>query len=106
VSGYPTKWVKDNSPFTINVAVSDPGLGVKSATISPKDSPPLSTQTLGCSGHYDSPCPGNNTFQFANLTADSFDQGEKEVRVSATDAMTKSSNTVSFMMKVDRTPPM
>jgi sugar lactone lactonase YvrE len=105
ISGYPTKWVKDNSPFTINVPVSDPGLGVKSATISPKDSPPLSTKTLGCSGHYDSPCPGSNTFQFANLTADSFDQGEKEVRVSATDAMTKSSNTVSFMMKVDRTPP-
>jgi YD repeat-containing protein len=105
VSGYPTKWIKDNSPFTISVPVSDPGLGVKSATISPKDSPPLSTQTLGCSGHYDSPCPGNNTFQFANLTADSFDQGEKEVRVSATDAMTKPSNTFSFMMKVDRTPP-
>jgi len=105
VGGYPTKWVKDNSPFTISVPVSDPGLGVKSATISPKDSPPLATQTLGCSGHYDSPCPGSNTFQFANLTADSFDQGEKEVRVSATDAMTKSSNTVSFMMKVDRTPP-
>jgi YD repeat-containing protein len=105
VSGYPTKWVKDNSPFTISVPVSDPGLGVKSATISPKDSPPLSTQTLGCSGHYDSPCPGNNTFQFGNLTADSFDQGEKEVRVSATDAMIKPSNTFSFMMKVDRTPP-
>ncbi|HYJ21371.1 MAG TPA: DUF6531 domain-containing protein, partial [Solirubrobacterales bacterium] len=103
-SGYPTGWIKDNSSFTLNVPVYDPGLGVKSTTVSPKDSPPLATKTLGCSGHYDSQCPANHTFQFA-VSADSFDQGEKEVRVSATDAMVKSSDTQSFMMKVDRTPP-
>jgi tripartite motif-containing protein 71 len=103
-TGQPTKWVKDKESFTLNVPVSDPGLGVKSATIAPKDSPPLSTQTLGCTGHYNSPCPANHTFQFS-VSADSFDQGEKEVRASATDAMGKGSNTQSFMMKVDRTPP-
>src|SRR6187549_3101022 len=103
-TGQPTKWIKDKESFTLNVPVGDPGLGVKSATISPKDSPPLSTQTLGCSGHYNSQCPISHTFQFT-IEADSFDQGEKEVRVSATDAMTKGSNTQSFFMKVDRTSP-
>jgi YD repeat-containing protein len=103
-NGYPTGWVKDGSPFTLNVPVYDPGLGVKSATVSPKDSPPLATKELSCTGHYNSQCPANNTFQFA-VSADSFDEGEKEVRVSAKDAMAKTSNTASFMMKVDRTPP-
>ncbi|HEU5252650.1 MAG TPA: DUF6531 domain-containing protein [Solirubrobacterales bacterium] len=103
VSGYPTGWAKAGSTFTINAPVSDPGLGVYAATLSPGGSPPVEKKH-GCDGHYANKCPGSFTFQFP-IGAESFDEGEKPVRVSAKDAMEKSSNTYEWMMKVDRTPP-
>ena len=103
VSGYPTGWIKDNSPFTLNVPISDPGLGVKSAKVSPTDSPPPPPQELSCPATYASPCPAGHNFQFP-MSADSLFEGEKEVRVSAFDALGRSS-TSSFMLKVDSKPP-
>ena len=102
-SGYPTGWVKSGQTFTINAPASDPGLGVYSATLSPGGSPPVEKKQ-GCDGHYYSACPGSYAFQFP-IGAASFDEGEKPVRFSATDALGKGSNTYSWNMKVDRTPP-
>ncbi len=102
VTGYPTNWTSE-SPFTINMPVSDGGLGVYKGTVSPQGSPPQ-TKSAGCTGHITSPCPANYTFQF-NLTGKSFDQGEKQVQVSAEDALKKTSGTSEFTMKVDRSGP-
>ena len=101
--GYPTGWVKGGQSVTINAPVSDPGLGAYSATLSPGGSPPVEKRQ-GCNGHYSSACPGSQTFQF-QVGAASFDEGEKAVRFSAKDSLEKPSNTVEWMMKVDRTPP-
>lgn len=102
-SGYPTGWVKAGSTFTVSAPVSDPGLGAYSATLSPGGSPPVEKK-LSCDGHYSNKCPASNTFQFP-IGAESFDEGEKPVRFSGRDAIEKSSNTVEWMLKVDRTPP-
>ena len=104
VSGFPAGWTSDSTPFSFAVNASDPGLGVKSLTISPAGSPPLGEQQLGCDGHYSNPCPGSYTFNGV-LSADSFDEGEKGVRLSAKDILGKFSNTSEVMLKVDRTPP-
>ena len=103
-TGYFASWVKDGAPFAVNVPVSDPGLGVYSATISPDEAPPIGSKQLSCDGHYSNPCPANHTFQF-NVSADSFDEGEKGVRLSAKDAVEKTSETFAWTMKVDRKPP-
>ena len=103
VSGFPTGWVKSGASFTISAPVSDPGLGVYSATLSPKDALPVEKKQ-GCDGHYANPCPAAYTFQFP-IGAASFDEGEKVVKVSATDARDKPTSTYEWMMKVDRTPP-
>lgn len=102
-SGYPTGWAKDDQPFTINVPVSDPGLGALSATLSPTGATQI-TKKHGCTGHYNSQCPANHTFAFA-VTADSFDEGEETVKASAKDAIEKTSLSKEFTLKVDRTPP-
>ncbi len=102
-SGYPTGWVKNGQSFMISAPASDPGLGVYAATLSPGGSPPVEKKH-GCDGHYSSACPSNYTFQFP-IGAASFDEGEKPVRFSATDALGKGSNTYEWNMKVDRTPP-
>ena len=101
--GYPSGWVKAGASFTISAPASDPGLGLKKATLSPKQTV-YQSQELGCDGHYSNPCPGNYTFQFS-IGATGFDEGEKSVSFSAEDALGKPSNTYSWNMKVDRTPP-
>ncbi|HMI81517.1 MAG TPA: DUF6531 domain-containing protein, partial [Solirubrobacterales bacterium] len=103
-TGYPGGWVKDGTSFTVNVPVSDPGLGVKSATIWPDGAASLGEKELTCAGSYANQCPANHTFGFT-VSSDSFDQGEKEARASAKDVVGHSSNTSSWTMKVDRTPP-
>jgi YD repeat-containing protein len=103
ISGYPTGWIKSGASFTISAPVSDPGLGVYSGTLSPKGSPPVEKKH-GCDGHYANPCPSSYTFQFP-IGAASFDEGEKAVEFTAMDARSKPSNTSSWMLKVDRTPP-
>ncbi|HEU5105945.1 MAG TPA: DUF6531 domain-containing protein [Solirubrobacterales bacterium] len=101
--GYPTGWVKAGTTFTISGPASDPGLGVYAATLSPGGSPPVEKKH-GCDGHYSNRCPANYTFQFP-IGAESFDEGEKPVRFSASDALGKTSNTYEWQLKVDRTPP-
>ncbi|HEX9967700.1 MAG TPA: DUF6531 domain-containing protein, partial [Solirubrobacterales bacterium] len=103
VTGYPTGWVKDNAPFTITANVSDPGLGVQGAVLAP-DETAATSKSVGCTGLHNSRCPSNYSFQFP-ISADSFDEGEKGVRLSATDATKKTSTTVAWKMKIDRTPP-
>jgi YD repeat-containing protein len=102
-SGYPSGWAKKGSTFTINAPASDPGLGVKKASLSLGGSVLLHRE-LGCDGHYSNPCPANHTFQFP-IDAASFDEGEKQLRFSAVDAIEKPSNTYEWRLKVDRTPP-
>ncbi|HEX5988673.1 MAG TPA: DUF6531 domain-containing protein [Solirubrobacterales bacterium] len=101
--GYPTGWVKSGTSFTISAPASDPGLGLKKATVSPKQTV-YQEQQLGCDGHYANPCPTSYTFQFPTSEA-SFDEGEKSVEFSVEDALGKPSNTYAWNMKVDRTPP-
>jgi YD repeat-containing protein len=102
-SGYPTGWVKSGASFTISAPASDAGVGVKKATLSPKQTV-YQKQELGCDGHYSNQCPANYAFQFP-MGAGSFDEGEKSVEFSAEDAFGKPSTTYSWNMKVDRTPP-
>jgi len=102
ISGYPSGWIKDGAKFTVNAPVSDAGLGVKKAAFHPKGAVILKS-SLACDGHRSNPCPANHTFQFV-VGADSFDEGEKIVQVSAEDAIEKST-TKELVMKVDRTPP-
>jgi YD repeat-containing protein len=101
--GYPTGWVKNGASFTISAPASDPGLGMKKATLSPKQTV-YQKQELGCNGHYSNPCPANHIFQFP-MGAGSFDEGEKGVQFSVEDALGKPSTTYAWNMKVDRTPP-
>jgi hypothetical protein len=102
-SGYPTGWIKNGATFTINAPASDPGLGLKKAFLYPAQAV-TQTKELGCDGHYSNPCPNNYTFQF-QTGAGSFDEGEKTVQFSAEDILGKPSNTHTWTMKVDRTPP-
>lgn len=107
ITGNPAGWISDQTPpFTINVGVTDPGLGVKRSTFSPEGNPPQQTpvQELGCTGAWASQCPAEHVFGYA-VSAASFDQGEKKVRVTGVDALGKISNTAEFTTKVDRTPP-
>jgi Domain of unknown function (DUF6531)/NHL repeat len=101
-SGVPSGWIKHESPFTITVPVSDPGLGVKSAKITSEAGE--STQTLSCTGNLSSTCPASNNFQF-NVSSASFKEGERNISFSAKDALEKFSNTKEATLKVDRTKP-
>jgi streptogramin lyase len=102
-SGYPTGWVKSGTSFTVSGPGSDPGLGLKKATLYPAQAV-TQTKELGCDGHYSNPCPNNYTFQFST-GAGSFDEGEKTVEFKVEDALGKPSNTHTWTMKIDRTPP-
>ena len=101
--GIPGGWVNASTGFTISLPVSDPGLGVKSARISPDGSPEI-PQTLSCTGSVASPCPATYTFLYP-VSGSSFDEGEKQLRFSARDALEKTSNTYEATVRVDRTPP-
>ncbi len=106
VSGIPSTWVSDTTPFTISANVSDPGLGVQNVTMAPKGNPvryftPLQNQ---CPGIKTKPCPASAA---AQLLANGllFDEGEKGADFSAYDPTGKTSNTISQTIRVDRTPP-
>ena len=103
VSGVPTGWVSDETPFTIIASASDAGLGVQYVTIAPEGSPVIQHQ-VGCTGLSASKCPGSRKAEF-KLTGTSFDQGQKIAKVSASDPTAKVSSVYSFETKVDRTPP-
>jgi len=102
LSGIPSGWIAQGTPFTVTVPVSDPGLGVKSAKLSSDlgESP----QELGCSGSFGSSCPASHNFGFS-VNAGSFPEGERSISASATDALGKFSNTQSAAVKIDRTKP-
>lgn len=102
-SGYPTGWVPYGASFTVSAPAGDAGVGVKKATLSPKQTV-YQKQELGCDGHYSNPCPASHAFQFA-MGAGDFDEGEKSVQFSVEDALGKPSSTYTWNMKVDRTPP-
>ncbi len=102
-SGYPTGWVKAGTNFTVSAPASDPGVGLKKASLYPAQAV-TQVKELGCDGHYSNPCPANYTFLFPT-GAGSFDEGEKTVQFSTEDALGKPSNTHTWTMKVDRTPP-
>jgi YD repeat-containing protein len=103
VAGLPGGWFNDSSPFTVNVPVNDPGLGVKQATLSGAGAVPQE-QKLGCSGTFASPCPPSYTFPFT-FSAKSLDEGEKNVQISGKDVLDKYSNTLTLTSKVDRSEP-
>ena len=102
-SGYPTGWAKKGDTFTVSAPASDPGLGVKRASLTLQGSIVLQKEH-SCDGHYSNPCPANYTFQFP-VGAESFDEGEKSVEFTARDAIDNYSSTYKWTMKVDRTPP-
>src|SRR5262249_31051512 len=105
VTGLPTGWVGASTPINPTVNVSDPGLGVRNVTISPVGMPAIPyVSGAQCPGTKVSPCPPSLAAGF-NLSGASFDQGEKEVQISATDPTGKTSSTYSAQMKVDKTPP-
>jgi sugar lactone lactonase YvrE len=106
LSGVPTGWVGSAASFSITANVTDPGLGVRNATIAPEGAPLIySTPPQSeCPGTKTHPCPAFRAAQF-NLSAGLFDEGEKTAQLSAYDPTGKTSTSSAFQTKVDRTPP-
>lgn len=103
VTGVPSGWVTDATPFTIKATTSDPGLGVRFVTISPEGTSIIQDQ-VGCSGLAASRCPATRNSSF-NLNGTYFDQGKKTAQLSVEDPLGKVTNWYTFETKVDRTPP-
>jgi sugar lactone lactonase YvrE len=103
VTGLPGGWFNDAAPFTLNVPVSDPGLGVKGATISGGGAPTQAPE-LNCAGTAANQCPSSYTFQ-RTFSAKSLDEGEQKLEVSGKDVLGKKSTTTTLTSKVDRGEP-
>lgn len=106
VSGIPSGWFSDETPFTILAGVSDQGLGVRNVTIWPQGSPMIydTPENEQCHGTKNFLCPTSDTADFP-LDADSFDEGVGSASMVAHDPTGKTSGAYEFQTKVDRTPP-
>ena len=102
----PTGWLKAGTSATALVAATDPGLGVQNFHLSPEGALPFpyTPEQNQCPGTKVSPCPANSTVLFNNPVS-LFSQGISTVKLSASDPTGKKSNTQSWQLKVDRTPP-
>jgi YD repeat-containing protein len=103
-SGIPSGWIKAGQTFTATLPVSDPGLGVKSATLSSHAGPNEKLQ--GCSGHYGSTCPSSYNFQWTGLGGGDFGEGERTSYFKGEDALGNSSTEQAVTTKVDLTSPL
>ncbi len=104
VSGIPSGWVSDATPFTIIAQVVDAGLGVKQVTMAPEETALIKDEMGGCTGLAGSRCPPSTPSKF-ELNGDSFLEGMRPVRLSASDPTGKTSAITEWQMKVDSTPP-
>lgn len=106
VSGIPSGWVSDETPFTLSASASDAGLGVNYFTLTPGsaasiDSPPPQSR---CSGLREKPCPAASNFQMT-LDGDAFDEGESSAKLTVKDPLGQPAESPGWTMRVDRTPP-
>lgn len=105
-SGVPSGWITNNSAFTVGTQVSDNGLGVNRVLSVVGLNPTTTGQKwLGwCIGNRVAPCP---TSVSPNLTFNPADypDGSHTLPVWATDALSKSSNSRTFSIKIDRVKP-
>ena len=99
----PGGWASESWPVSVTASAYDPGLGVKSFWIHPQGKETYE-KTSGCLGTKVSPCSASTAPSYS-LAAGLFDEGEREVEVSASDPTGKYSGTKKFKVKVDRTPP-
>lgn len=106
VSGIPTGWVSDETPFTITAVARDEGLGVKNVRIHQTGGetiyniPPQNT----CAGTRRSLCPTTHNASF-NLHGGYFFSGERDVWLEADDATGKYTGDYHWTMRVDNEPP-
>jgi YD repeat-containing protein len=104
VTGIPSGWINDVTPFTINVKAEDAGLGVQFVQIIPDGAPVKQEQINGCTGLSASRCPTSTNTPFV-LNAGYFGNGVRNASVSVKDPTGKTWSGYSFQTKIDRTPP-
>lgn len=105
VSGIPTGWVNDVTPFTVNVGAWDAGLGVQFVNIIPENAPVISRRLSNdCTGLSGARCPTSASENFV-LNAGYFDQGIRNGSVSVLDPTGKTASGFPFQTKIDRGPP-
>jgi hypothetical protein len=105
VSGLPTdQWISGEK-LSIAVPASDPGLGVRSVTMTIDGSLLLKPPNLPpCTGLRASPCPAGVTAQF-NPSGLSIAEGIRKAHINAEDPLGKVAKADGFTLKVDRTSP-
>ncbi len=96
-------WIGASGSVSVTASAYDPGLGVKSFWIHPQGKETYE-RAVGCLGTKVNPCPASKSGTYA-LSSGLFDEGERDVEVSASDPTNKFSGTGSFKAKIDRTPP-
>lgn len=96
-------WISASSSVSVSVSAGDPGLGVKSVWIHPQGKETYE-RGPGCVGTKVKPCSSGLSASYP-LSAGLFDEGERTVDVSVSDPTGRYSNTRTFSVKVDRTPP-
>ena len=103
VSGVPSGWISDETPFTLSVNEGDEGLGLRSLTVNPEKST-LIRDLVECNGLYEHRCPTtrNSTFTLSGLN---FLEGKRPTTITAQDALGKTSSNYKFELKIDNTPP-
>ena len=103
ISGPQSGWIDADDDVSITVQARDEGLGIHTVTVSPSGRP-TQERKHGCSGVAGSRCPNNWPAVFA-LDSDFFDEGVKDVKISAKDPIGKVSDTEIRQTKVDRSKP-
>lgn len=108
ISGRPSDWVSNETPFTITAVAKDEGLGIKNVRIHQQggeiiyDIPPQNE----CAGTRRSPCNTTHTASFDNIHGGYFFPGERDVWLNANDPTGKYIATDHhWTMRVDNTPP-
>ncbi|HET7445372.1 MAG TPA: 6-bladed beta-propeller [Solirubrobacterales bacterium] len=99
-----TGWIGANSTFSFQSVYKDAGLGVRHVTIAPEGAAIIQDQVGNCTGLFGARCPTEWTDNW-QLSAASFDEGEKKAKISAEDPTGKTSTTTEWTTRVDRTPP-
>jgi len=107
ISGRPSGWVSDETPFTITAVAKDEGLGVKNVRIHQDGGAPIYDipPQNECSGTRRSPCYTTHTASFDNIHGGYFFPGERDAWVNANDATGRYTGDYHFTMRVDNTPP-
>jgi YD repeat-containing protein len=103
VSGVPSGWISNETPFTLSVNSGDEGLGLHNVYVLPQESTPL-TDHIECNGLYEHRCPTTKNSAFA-LNGAYFLQGKRPTTITAEDVLGKTATPYKFELKIDNSPP-